>query len=195
MNQGEVAEYFNALADDWDSRGVNAEAIERVLDNVRVRAGMSVLDVGCGTGAVIPFYLSRGASPITAVDISERMIEKAREKFGTSGVRFICADAQTLALTERFERIVVYNALPHFKDPASLIERLAGLLAPGGVLTIAHGMSRERVNRMHASSPERVSSALMPAHELAEIFSRFLTVETEISGDNIYQVSGAFYNS
>lgn len=190
MYKGEVAEYFNSLADDWDAHGVNAEAIERVLDNARVKAAMSVLDVGCGTGAVIPFYLARGARPITAVDISERMIEKAREKFGTSGVRFICADAQTLALTERFERIVVYNALPHFQDPAALIERLAGMLEPGGVLTVAHGMSRERVNRMHASSPERVSSALMTAHELAEIFSRFLTVQTEISDGNIYQVSG-----
>ena len=190
MNQGEVAEYFNALADGWDEHPVNGAAIERLLDSARVRAGMSVLDVGCGTGAAIPYYLARSARPITAVDISDRMIAKARKKFAGSGVRFICADAETLALAERFERIVVYNALPHFQDPAALIERLAGLLEPGGVLTVAHGMSRESVNRLHSGPSQRVSAPLMPASSLAEIFSRFLTVETEVSGEDIYQVSG-----
>lgn len=47
---------------------------------------MSVLDVACGTGVLIPDYLERGAAQVTAIDIAPEMVRIAREKFPQENV-------------------------------------------------------------------------------------------------------------
>jgi len=85
---------------------------------------------------------------------------------------------------------VVYNAFPHFPDPERLIKNLSGLLKPGGTLTVAHGMSREKIDAHHHGSAHHVSNGLMTAEDLASIFKEYLTVTTMISNDRMYQVVG-----
>lgn len=85
---------------------------------------------------------------------------------------------------------MVYNAFPHFPDPQHLIETLAGLLAPGGTLTVAHGMSREAIDHHHEGTASAVSRGLMPCEELTEIFAQYLKVTKSISDDRMYQVTG-----
>ena len=85
---------------------------------------------------------------------------------------------------------MVYNAFPHFPDPERLITHLSGLLAEGGVLTVAHGMSREKIDAHHHGSASKVSMGLMPAEQLAGIFGRHLDVTAVISNEDMYQVAG-----
>jgi hypothetical protein len=82
------------------------------------------------------------------------------------------------------------DAFPHFPDAERLIARLSNALAPGGILTVAHGMSRERINMHHSGAAKHVSADLMPAEELAEIFKKHLTITDIISNDTMYQVAG-----
>ncbi|MBR4541916.1 MAG: class I SAM-dependent methyltransferase, partial [Lachnospiraceae bacterium] len=63
-------------------------------------------------------------------------------------------------------------------------------LKPGGTLTIAHGMSRDKINSHHKGTASKVSNGLMEVNELAEIFRKYLTVRTVISDDSMYQVAG-----
>ena len=58
----------------------NEAVIGQILDNAGIRPGVSVLDVACGTGVLIPDYLKRGAAQITAIDIAPEMVRIAREK-------------------------------------------------------------------------------------------------------------------
>ena len=85
---------------------------------------------------------------------------------------------------------MVYNAFPHFPDAERLITHLSGLLAEGGVLTVAHGMSREKIDAHHHGSASKVSMGLMPAEQLAGIFGRYLDVTAVISDEDMYQVAG-----
>ena len=85
---------------------------------------------------------------------------------------------------------MVYNAFPHFPDPERLIKTLSGLLKPGGTLTVAHGMSREKIDAHHHGAASHVSNGLMPAEKLAAIFGKYLTVITVLSDDRMYQVVG-----
>jgi demethylmenaquinone methyltransferase/2-methoxy-6-polyprenyl-1,4-benzoquinol methylase len=85
---------------------------------------------------------------------------------------------------------VVYNAFPHFPDPERLIRTLSGLLKPDGTLTVAHGMSREKIDAHHHGTASHVSNGLMPADDLAVIFGKHLTVTTVISDERMYQVVG-----
>ena len=191
IEQKDVIAFFDERAGDWDAGMVRSdEKIGRILDNAKVTAGSRVLDVACGTGVLIGDYLRRGVASVTAVDISPEMIRIAREKFPQENVRFVCGDAESAPLGENFDAIVVYNAFPHFPDPERLIFRLSGLLAEGGILTVAHGMSREKIDAHHHSSASKVSIGLMPAEQLAEIFGRHLNVTAVISDDGMYQVAG-----
>ena len=191
IRTNDVIEFFDRLAPQWDADMVrNEETITRILDNAQVSAGQSVLDVACGTGVLIPDYLARGVSSVTAIDISPNMAEIARGKFAQPEVTVLCGDVETADFGRKFDRIVVYNAFPHFPDPRRLVERLAGLLEEGGVLTVAHGSSRETIDAHHHGSAKHVSNGLMHADELAEIFAEFLRVTAVVEDDAMYQVVG-----
>ena len=191
MEQQAVIDFFDQAAAGWDAQLVRNEAvIGQILDNAGIRPGVSVLDVACGTGVLIPDYLKRGAAQITAIDIAPEMVRIAREKFPQENVRFVCGDAETAPLGEGFDAIVIYNAFPHFPDPERLVARLAALLAPGGRLTVAHGSSRADIDAHHHGTASRVSNGLMEAEALAAIFARHLRVTEVISTDEMYQVVG-----
>jgi ubiquinone/menaquinone biosynthesis C-methylase UbiE len=191
MDKKEIQAYFDKLAPKWDETLVHNDAvIADILAGAEIGPGQSVLDVACGTGVLVPDYLSRGAASVTGVDLSPAMIAEAEGKFHDPRVRFVCADAETAAFGERFDRIVVYNALPHFPEPGRLIARLAELLQPGGILSIAHGMSRAQIDRRHEGGASAVSRGLMDEHALAALFAPHLTVTVCRSTDRLYQVSG-----
>lgn len=192
MHKQDVIAFFDHCAPTWDQRTVTNDAvIGRILDNAHVTAGADVLDIACGTGVLFPYYLRRGVSSVTGIDISPRMAEIAAEKWGSEErIRVLCADADTFTPQRTYDAIVVYNALPHFLDPAALIARLTALLKKGGRLTVAHGASRETIDRCHRGAAQHVSNGLMSVDALHRLFTPHLQVDTVISDDTMYQVSG-----
>lgn len=164
------------------------EVIARILDNAGIRAGMDVLDVACGTGVLFPDYLARQVASLTAIDISPEMAKIAQSKFPQAEV--LCGNVETAEFSRKFDAIVVYNAFPHFPEPARLIRHLSALLKPGGRLTVAHGMSREAINHHHEETASQVSQGLLLAEELAELFTPYFAVDVRISDAQMYQVAG-----
>lgn len=191
IDKDEVIAFFDSWAPEWDAGMVcDDEVIDIILDNAGVHSGSRVLDVACGTGVLVPYYLKRNVSSVTGVDISPGMIAVAESKFSQTEVRFLCADAETGSFGTGFDSIVIYNAFPHFADSRKLIGNLVSMLSPGGILTVAHGMSRDRVNSHHSGSASRVSNGLPEAEDLAALFSGHLEVTAVISDDRMYQVCG-----
>ncbi|MDY4582888.1 MAG: class I SAM-dependent methyltransferase [Candidatus Faecousia sp.] len=192
MRKQDVIAYFDSRAAGWDGELVkNDTVIGKILDNAEVGEGMDILDVACGTGVMIPFYLDRGAASVTAIDISPEMARIAGEKFaGDPRVRVLCGDVEETDFHRTFDRIVVYNAFPHFPNPQRLIRQLASLLKEGGRLTIAHGASREAIDGHHAGPASAVSNGLMQADRLKKLFDPYFEVEVMISNRQMYQVSG-----
>ena len=187
----DVIEFFDRLASTWDAGMVrNEPVIARILDLAGVVPGAEALDVATGTGVLIPDYLSRGVVHVTAVDISPKMAQIAQGKFvGDDRVAILCADAQEQTFG-RFDCILIYNAFPHFSEPERLFDNLSRQLKPGGRLTVAHGMSRERINDHHRGGASHVSYGLMPARDLAAVMAPFVAVDQVLSDDSMYLVSG-----
>lgn len=194
ITKKDVIEFFDRYAEDWDERQVCSDKIMSIILNyAEVTAGKTVLDVACGTGVMIPYYLERNVANVTGVDISPNMAKIAKEKFPQENVQIICGDVEELDFEEKFDCIVVYNAFPHFPEPKRLLERLAELLKPGGTLTIAHGASRETIDNHHKGSASKVSIGLMTAEELAAMFPSKLEVVAQISDEQMYQVTGVYH--
>lgn len=191
MSKQEIVDFFDGYAAQWDADMVrDAAVITTILDNAGIKAGTSVLDVACGTGVLVPDYLERQVASVTCVDISPQMIAYARKKFTQPNVHFICADVEAASFDTQFDCIVLYNAFPHFFQPADLIEKLSADLKTGGRLTIAHGMSRETINSHHAGSARNVSIQLMHEDKLAKFLEPFFEVIVKVSDDRMYQVVG-----
>lgn len=191
MEKQDIINFFDRLAPSWDDDMIRSdEIVNEILDGAGVKPGAAVLDVACGTGVLIPDYLKRQVASVTGVDISPEMVKIARQKFPQENVTILCADVETAVFDQTFDCIVVYNAFPHFPRPENLIQTLSGLLKPGGTLTVAHGMSRQKIDTHHQGTASKVSMGLIHEDALAAVMEKHLKVTVKISNDRMYQVTG-----
>ncbi len=189
MDKKDVISFFDRCAPWWDDDMIrDEEIIATILDNGGIGEGGHVLDVACGTGVLFPDYLKRGAASVTGIDISPEMAKIAQSKFPE--VQVICGDVEEVEFGRKFDAVMVYNAFPHFPEPANLIRVLAGLVKPGGKLSVAHGMSRAALSSHHAGRASTVSIELLHEDELSALFAPYFNVDTVISNDKMYQVAG-----
>lgn len=186
-----IKDFFNHYALSWDDDMVIDEnIIKTILDDVGVKENSRVLDVACGTGVLIPFYLNRNIKEVVGVDLSNKMIDMAQSKFNNDNVKFICDDVFNLEYKDYFDQIVIYNALPHFLDEDALIKHLSLMLKSGGRLIIAHGASREKINKHHSGVASPISKMLISGDKLKGVMSRYLKVLKVIDDDLMYEVCG-----
>ena len=192
MEKKDIIAFFDRCAPFWDADMIKSDRIiGKILDNAEVGPDMDILDVACGTGVLFDYYLERNVASVTGIDIAPKMAEIAQGKYADNPkVEVICGDVEEYAFSRKFDRVVVYNAFPHFPYPKRLIKVLAGLLKEGGRLTVAHGMSREAIDNHHSGAASKVSNGLMTAESLKKIFDAHFTVEVVVSNDYMYQVSG-----
>ena len=192
MDKKDVIAFFDRCAPTWDAEMIKSDVkIGRILDNAEVGADMDILDVACGTGVMFDYYLDRNVASVTGIDISPEMAKIAAGKYAEEPkVQVICGDVEEYPFDKKFDRIVVYNAFPHFPHPKRLIKLLSELLKEDGRLTIAHGASRETIDVHHSGAASKVSNGLMAAESLKRIFDARFQVEVMISNRHMYQVSG-----
>ncbi len=108
---------------------------EEALDRAGVKAGTSVLELGCGTGGFTALMTDRGAV-ITAFDGSRTMLERARKS--VEGPAYRQAKMEDLSLSDEFE-IVLAAFLMHELSPpvrARLLRQCLDALSPDGKLVI-----------------------------------------------------------
>ena len=191
FEKAKVVEFFDRLAPTWDEEiKCDTNKINTILDYAKITKGQNVLDVACGTGVLFPFYLEREIKSVTGVDISPEMITRAKRKFTDFRISLICDDIENVAIDEKFDCCMVYNAFPHFGSPSVLIERLAALLCDGGRLTVAHGDSLAVIDGRHKNGASAVSIGLLPIDEMKKLFEPHFDVDVAVSDDKMYVMSG-----
>ena len=95
---------------------------------------LRILDAGCGTGWLCERLLRFGR--VTGVDLADEVIARAQQRIPTATL--IAGDFMEIDLpTGYFDVITCFELLAHVADQPALIERLAELLKPGGVLMIS----------------------------------------------------------
>jgi ubiquinone/menaquinone biosynthesis C-methylase UbiE len=96
-------------------------------------AGLSVLDLGCGTGRH-SIWLADGGATVTGIDFSEGMLEAARRKPGAGAVRFLVHDLhQPLPFAPgSFDLVVSGLVLEHLQELDAFFREARRVLRPGG---------------------------------------------------------------
>ena len=126
---------------DWDPALYRRFEDERtrpavdLLGRVPLTQGRSIYDLGCGPGNSTALLVDRfGADAVTGLDSSEAMLASARLRLPR--LPFRLADATTWRPAEAADLIYTNAVLQWVPDHRTLLPRLYGLLAPGGVLAI-----------------------------------------------------------
>ena len=99
-----------------------------------------VFEIGCGTGvATIP--LSKYVKEITATDISENMIQKAREKAknqSKDNIIFRTGELTEMEVEpESYDVVAAYNVLLYMKNQEEVLKKIYEVLKPGGIFLSA----------------------------------------------------------
>jgi ubiquinone/menaquinone biosynthesis C-methylase UbiE len=180
MNMTPKRQYFSDLAPQWDSFPTVPDApakIRRYLARSARPGARLILDVGCGTGILLPYLLEMypQAACLVECDYAEGMLVENARKSASDRVLRLCADVQNLPFVgPSFDLILCFSVLPHFSDMASAVERLYRALRPQGVLTVGHLSASKELNEFHSSLDAPVRhDRLPPAGELGAILGRF----------------------
>lgn len=113
-----------------------AETTREIASGLGLKAGMDVLDVGCGLGGSAFMMAQEYGARVTGVDLLPQMIDLAKERaagYGIAGVEFVEGDILALSLPEgKFDLVYSRDAFLHIPNKATLFSRLLRSLKPGG---------------------------------------------------------------
>ena len=173
MNYDEV-QFFDNLAPQWDGDEIlsTPEKIRSILSKLPLKVGDDVLDLGTGTGVLIPYIkeLIGDSGTITAVDGSMGMLTIAIKKYGDlDNVNFIFADFESTIFDSKFDLIMLYSVYPHLHYPEATLKELLNNLKPGGSIIVAFPTDETFINNIHRD--RKADSDLLPS--AAELAKRF----------------------
>ena len=186
-------EFFNKKAEIWDEITVhNLEKVQYLAELLGIHSDDRLLDVGTGTGILIPFYekyLVNGS--IVAVDYSENMIKTARLKYPEKEhpmISYLVADVYELKYCAEFDVVVCYSCFPHFADKPLAIQILARALRKGGRLLVAHSDSAKKINKVHMNAGIEIKNDFLPSiKQLREMMKKNgLTVTFERDDESYF---------
>ncbi len=160
-------EYFDRLASSWDSC-LGQETLTRlsnIIAEVDIKPESYVLDVGSGTGVLVPF-LTRAVGnrgKVIELDISAEMLGKAKGKGFHSNTHYIQADMTAIPMPDKvLDLCICCNAFPHCGNKLEALTEMARVIKVNGRLIICHTMSREAVNYLHQTIGGVVGNDLLP---------------------------------
>jgi len=154
MSMPDRREFFDAHAASWEEHNYPPEIRRQLPEMVRafgLRPGSRILDVGTGTGVLIPYLREAvGADgQLLALDASAEMLRGAAGKDGGRTL-LLHAPAERIPLIDGYlDAIVCFSAFPHFSDKGQAAREFCRTLRPGCPALVAHLGTREEINAHH----------------------------------------------
>jgi len=106
----------------------------------------SILDVGCGEGAISDFISPQQKSKYVGVDISKQAIQQAKSKRGPP-LRFVQSAAHTFQPKNKFD-VIVFSEVLYYVEYKKVLEQYAGYLNPHGIIIISiYRLSEQQVHQ------------------------------------------------
>jgi 2-polyprenyl-3-methyl-5-hydroxy-6-metoxy-1,4-benzoquinol methylase len=170
-----MTDLFKEKSTNWDANEMRkkmSDAIgSSILQNVQLNSQMTVIDFGAGTG-LISSQVAPYVGKITAVDVSESMLEKLISKEELKGkVEILCQDITLNPIGVEYDLIMSAMAMHHVEDTDNMIQKFADHLKPGGQIALADLDSED--GGFHATPTEGVFHQGFDRGEFGRKLERF----------------------
>jgi ubiquinone/menaquinone biosynthesis C-methylase UbiE len=117
------------------------ERLEKIVSHGKITEGDTVLDVGTGTGILIPIINKYKPGRIHACDLSETMVEQLSKNFPY--VESLVADVRDLRLPDSSIDVVFINACyPNIVDKAGAFSKISRMMKAEGRMVISHPLGK-----------------------------------------------------
>lgn len=172
MNASQMSkrEFFDRHAVSWDKQynQDNASQIEDLIQRFDLQQGKTVLDVGCGTGVLLPYLLEKvkEKGSVFALDFSWNMILKAKKNKAKKGIHFINGSLEALPLKDQtIDYITCLDTFAHVTDQKKALYEMGRALKKGGRLFIAHTLGKKELAEYHRMAGAEVEHDTIPEDE------------------------------
>jgi ubiquinone/menaquinone biosynthesis C-methylase UbiE len=188
-------QYFNERAESWDRTSAESERLSEVVSQCGLISGQRVVDIGCGTGALIPHIGNcvGKEGTVYALDFAEEMLRVLKADAELSSVKLVCADISKIPLCNHFfDHVLCFATFPHFPDKLAALSEMRRILKTGGKLTIAHLMGSREMNQFHARIEGVVQHDYLPnKEEMRALLNKAHFSEiTVVDEPNVYLAQG-----
>ncbi len=167
------------------------ERMERIVAAPVIRPGEVVLDVGTGTGALIPQIRRYGPGRIVACDLSPSMLERVERRY-PEVERHLC-DVRDLALPDNAVDVVFMNGMyGNIVDKEGALTNLVRMLAPNGRVVISHPEGRGFVARLARAEPFPITPLPSEAEARSFLGSFGLTLARYVDEEKLFIAFAVF---
>ncbi len=146
--------YFNENVDLFEPplpEGV-PERLEATVKASSLRRGERVLDVGTGTGILVPYIMKYSPSEIHVCDLAENMLRRVKRKF-PQVMAHLC-DVGNLQLPDDSLDVAFINAcFSNIMDKSKCLDNLYRLMRPKGRLVVSHPLGRDFIVELKRHTP------------------------------------------
>ncbi len=128
------------------------ERLEKIVVHGKITRGDTVLDVGSGTGILIPIIKKYKPGGIYACDLSKRMLEQLKKNYPY--VKTIMADVRDLKLPEGSIDAAFLNACyPNIVDKAVAFSNISRMMKANGRIVISHPLGKAFILSLKKGAP------------------------------------------
>jgi len=127
----------------FDIQVLNAEkyVIPFIEEKFPVKAGMRILEIGCGEGGVLKAFVNKGCEGVGVELDAPRVVDANKfltEDIAAGRLRFVVKDIYEVEVKKDFnglfDIIVLKDVIEHIHDQAKLIGWMKNFLKPGGIV-------------------------------------------------------------
>jgi len=148
------SEYFSKYMHLFDPPlpdGVS-ERLEKIVKSASISGTDVVLDMGTGTGILIPLILKYGPALIYANDLSEKMLKSVKKDY--PDVRTLTGDIRDLKLPDQTIDVIFVNACyPNIVDKHGSFTNIRRITKTGCRVVISHPMGGAFINFLQEKVP------------------------------------------